>query len=101
MLPAVGGLQEVLDRSFERATPFTRSLFEADRWDAEQVASFINAQRNMTIASVTGGGDPHAVVVIAACLDEQVHFTVAVGSLLHRCLRQRPSIAFSVCDPVR
>jgi hypothetical protein len=40
----------------------------------------------------------HAAVVIAACLDEEMYFTVNVDSLLNRCIQRRPAIAFSVCD---
>jgi pyridoxine/pyridoxamine 5'-phosphate oxidase len=94
----MGELQDVLDRSLAQASPFTRALFAEDAWDAAQVAKFINEQRNITIATVTAAGDPHAAVVIAACLDEQVHFTVADESLLHRCIQRRSAIAFSVCD---
>lgn len=91
-------LQQVLDRSLERASRFTRSLFADERWDAERVASFVNNQRNLTIATVTPSGSPHAAVVIAACLDGNLHFTVNADSLLHRCIHASPVIAFSVCD---
>lgn len=93
-----GALQQVLDVSFEQATTFTRSLFTEDRWDADRVASFINQQRNITICAVTPKGAPHAAVVIAACLDHEVYFTVHPQSLLSRCLSHDPRIAYSVCD---
>ncbi|MCU1429157.1 MAG: hypothetical protein JWL83_3157 [Actinomycetia bacterium] len=91
-------LQQALDQSLERASAFTRSLFAGDSWDAHAVASFVNQQRNITIAAVTAAGEPHAAVVIAACLDGEVHFTVAPRSLLGRCLERSSRIAFSVCD---
>ncbi len=91
-------LQAVLDRSIADASPFTRSLFEATRWSADQVIAFVNRTRNVSVASITATGDPHAAVVIGACLDEQIYFTVAPRSLLGRNLGQHPRIAFTVCE---
>lgn len=88
----------MLDRSIAGASAFTRALFETDGWDAATVEGFINQQRNITIATVTSAGDPHAAVVIAACFDQAIHFTVAVESLLNRCIQRHSTISFSVCD---
>jgi hypothetical protein len=94
----VSGLQAALDRSLENASPFTRSLFGADRWDAAQVVAFVNSVRNITVSTVTARGDPHAAVVIGASLNEQIHFTVAPASLLGRNLLRSPLLAFTICD---
>lgn len=91
-------LQQVLDRSIENASPFTRSLFETQQWDADQVAAFVNTNHNVTISTVTKAGEPHAAVVIAACLDKQIYFTVSPRSLLRRNLDREPRIAFSIAD---
>lgn len=91
-------LQDVLDRSIRNASPFTRSLFAAVQWDAERVARFVNTNRNVTVSTVTFGGEPHAAVVIGACLGGSVHFTVAPSSLLARTLAHTPHVAFTVCD---
>jgi hypothetical protein len=91
-------LQEALDRSLRNASPFTRSLFEGVQWDAERVARFVNANRNVTISTVTFAGEPHASVVIGACVDETIHFTVAPRSLLARTLAHTPHVAFTICD---
>lgn len=93
-----GELQEALNRSLEAASAFTSSLFGEDGWDATAVASFVNRQRNITIAAVTSAGRPHAAVVIAACLEGRLHFTVAPRSLLGRCLKHDPMVAFTVSD---
>jgi hypothetical protein len=90
-------LQRALDRSIEKATPFTKNLFE-DQWDAARVAAFVNANRNLTIATVTAQGRPHASVVIGACLGGEIHFTVAPESLLWRNLARSPHLAFTVSD---
>jgi nitroimidazol reductase NimA-like FMN-containing flavoprotein (pyridoxamine 5'-phosphate oxidase superfamily) len=94
----VPGLQSALDRSYEQASAFTRSLFDVDRWDAAQVAAFVNAIRNITVSTVTARGEPHAAVVIGASLNEEIHFTVAPGSLMGRNLRRSPLVAFTICD---
>jgi hypothetical protein len=91
-------LQDVLDRSIRNATAFTRSLFEAGQWDAERVSRFVNANRNITVSSVTVAGEPHAAVVIGAVVDDVIHFTVAPRSLLARNLAHSPHVAFTICD---
>jgi hypothetical protein len=91
-------LQGALDRSIRQASTFTRSLFTDDLWGAPRVEEFINAARNITIATVTTSSGPHAAVVIAACLDGDIHFTAAPASLLGRNLERDLRIAFTVCD---
>jgi Pyridoxamine 5'-phosphate oxidase len=91
-------LQAALDRSLRNASPFTRSLFEDDTLDAAGVARLINSVRNLTVSTVTGAGEPHAAVVIAACIDGDIHFTVSDESVLQRNLARRPRVAFTACD---
>ena len=54
----------------------------------------------MTVATVTRDGKPHAVTVIAACVDGTLYFTASPGSLLLRNLRRDPSVAFTISDKV-
>lgn len=91
-------LQEALDRSLADASPFTRSLFEPDTLDADGVERFVNSVRNLTVSTVTASGDPHAAVVIAACVDGEIHFTVSDRSVLQRNLSRGPRVAFTACD---
>jgi hypothetical protein len=91
-------LQAALDRSLSHASPFTRALFEHDTLDAAGVARMINAVRNLTVSTVTRAGEPHAAVVIAACVDGDIHFTVSDQSVLHRNLAHSPRVAFTACD---
>jgi hypothetical protein len=97
----LGELQAVLDRSFERAQPFTRSFLPATAWRAEAVQEFINATRNMTVAVVRRDGRPHAAPVIAACTDGTIYFSVSPGSVLMGCLERDPAVAFTVTDVAR
>src|SRR5437660_6311679 len=91
-------LQDALDRSLDHASAFTSSLFRSDGWDAAAVASFVNEQRNITIAVVTPAGRPHAAVAIAAGLPGHVHFTATPPSLLARCVTHDPTVAFTISD---
>jgi hypothetical protein len=91
-------LQEALDRSIADASPFTRSLFEPDTLDADGVERFVNSVRNLTVSTVTASGDPLAAVVIAACVDGEIHFTVSDRSMRQRNLSRGPRVAFTACD---
>jgi hypothetical protein len=97
----LGELQALLDRSFDRAQPFTRSFLPATPWRAEAVQDFINATRNMTVAAVRRDGRPHAAPVIAACAHGTIHFSVSPGSMLLGCLERDPAVAFTVTDVAR
>lgn len=90
-------MQEAIDRSMEGASQVTRAMFEDLVWSADEVISFVNNVRSATIATANAEGVPHAAVVIAACADENIHFTVTPGSVMARNLAARPEMAFSVC----
>jgi hypothetical protein len=91
-------LQEALDRSLRNASPFTRSLFEHDSFDAGEVERFVNSVRNLSISTVTDDGDPHAAVVIAACVDGDIYFTVSDKSRLQQNLVRSSRVAFTAAD---
>jgi hypothetical protein len=91
-------LQAILERSIERASAFTRDLFADSQWDAARVQDFVNESRDATIATVNPAGKPHAAVVVAACLDGDIHFTVAHASALGRHLAHDPHIAFTIAN---
>jgi pyridoxine/pyridoxamine 5'-phosphate oxidase len=92
------GIDAVISASRARASAFTRELFATDQWDAERVADFVNEQRNATVATVSSAGQPHAAVVIAASVDDEIYFTVNASSVLARNLGDNDRIAVSVCD---
>ena len=91
-------LQDAIDRSLAGANAFTRSLFETDSWDAVKVVAFVNGVRNLTVATVSQNGQPHAAVVIAACHEQRIHFSVAPASVLARNLARHASVAFSLAE---
>ena len=90
-------MQEAIDRSMAEANDFTRAMFAELVWTADEVISFVNSVRSATIATANDEGTPHAAVVIAACLDEQIYFTVSPPSIMARNLAARPAMAFSFC----
>jgi Pyridoxamine 5'-phosphate oxidase len=91
-------LQVILDRSVQQASAFTKKLFADSQWTAERVQQFVNGCRDATIATVSPKGEPHAAVVIAACLDGDIHFSVSHRSALSRHLEHGPHVAFTVTD---
>jgi pyridoxine/pyridoxamine 5'-phosphate oxidase len=93
----MGEMQDAIDRSLEQANPFTKAMFEELACSADEVISFINTVRLATIATANAVGTPHAAVVIAACHDEHVYFTVHPSSILARNLNERPQVGFTFC----
>ena len=91
------GISEAIRKSTLSASAFTRQLFE-EQWPKERVAEFINLQRNATVASTSSNGQPHAAVVIAACAQDEIYFTVHPESVLFRNITANNRIAMSVCD---
>ena len=67
-------IAEALAASHQRASEFTRSLFEKS-WTSDQVVDFINRHRNATIATTNPQGQPHAAVVIAGSVNQGIYFT--------------------------
>lgn len=92
-------ITEAIAASNAAASAFTRELFE-EQWTPDRVASFVNERRNATIATVSPAGQPHAAVVIAASMSDEIYFTVNPQSVLARNLAENDRIALSVCDSV-
>lgn len=92
-------LQDVLDASLRDANALTRSLFADDSWDAHQVTEFVNRIGNITVATVSKAGRPHAATAIAAMTDGSLYFTASNGSATLANIERDPHIAFSITDP--
>ena len=73
-------------------------MFDDDQWSADEVCAFVNERRNVTVATVSQAGQPHAAVVIAASIDDEIYFTVNPRSVLARNVATNDRIALSVCD---
>lgn len=94
-------LREALDRSQSTATELVSSFFPGGFLGPDEVAGLVNETRGATIATVSDAGIPHASYVIAACLDEVIHFTVAPGSILERNIGHQPRIGFTIVGQQR
>jgi pyridoxine/pyridoxamine 5'-phosphate oxidase len=92
-------LQQALESSEATASPLTASVFSRGRLGAIGVQAFINAVMAATVATVTADGQPHATVVLVACLDGTIIFTASARSLLLANLRRSPSVALTVTNP--
>jgi len=91
------GIASAIAASRTNASPLTRELFE-DQWTAERVSDFVNERRNATVATVNVTGQPHAAVVIAASIGDEIYFTVHPESVLSRNINSNERIALSVFD---
>lgn len=94
----MSSLQEAVERSQAGASEQTTSYFAHGFLDVGQVVEVINDTQAATIATVSHAGLPHAAYVIAACLDETIHFTVTPGSVLERNLDHQSRIGFTIVN---
>ena len=86
------GLQEVLDRSRERAGPHLRSIFEARyAFSARELADFFTGPRQIAVATVTGAGEPRVAPVDAILLRGRFWFGTHESAARVRHLRVRPA----------
>ncbi len=92
-------MQRAIEDSLLTASPLARRVYANDRWSAVAVQRFVNKVMAATIATVRPDGKPHAAVVLTACLDGDVYFTAAVGSLLLGNLRRRAAISMTITAP--
>lgn len=92
----MSSLHEAMERSQSGASNLTKSYFARGFLDPGQVVDVVNEAQAATIATVSKAGVPHAAYVIAACLDDVIHFTVTPGSVLERNINQEPRIGFTV-----
>jgi pyridoxine/pyridoxamine 5'-phosphate oxidase len=89
-------LQEALESSLTNASPLTRSIFARSRLTAVGVQRIINDVMGGTVATVSADGSPHAAIVLVACHDGTVVFTVSPSSRLLAHLHRNPVVALTV-----
>lgn len=91
-------LERAIETSLADASPLARRIYANDRWTAAAVQRFVNRVMAATVATTRRDGRPHAVVVLAACLRGDVHFTASAGSVLLGNLRRDPAVSLTVAD---
>ena len=93
---SLDALQQALEASLVTASPLTRSIFARNRLTALAVQRIINDVMGGTVATVSDGGRPHAAIVLVACHDGTIVFTVSQHSRLLRDLHRDPAVGLSV-----
>lgn len=89
-------LQNLLDRSFERASAHLTSIMTHERrLAAEQLVAELPSPAVLNIATVTAAGEPRVSAVDGHFLHGHWYFTTAAESPKARQLRARPAISAS------
>ena len=92
----IAELQELLDRSFEKASDHLKSIMEPQRrLTAERLVAELPSPAVLNIATVTAGGEPRISAVDGHFLHGHWYFTTAAKSPKARQLRARPAISAS------
>ncbi len=87
-------LQELIDRSYERAGPHLRSIHTPERrLNAAQVCEWLLGMRLLVLATVTGDGRPIAGPVDGIFYRGSFHFGSSPDSVRFRHLRARPHVS--------
>jgi hypothetical protein len=93
---SLDALQDALDASLTHASPLTRSIFGRNRLSARAVQRIINQVMGATVATISPDGSPHAAIVLVACHDGTILFTVSPHSRLLGDLHRNSTVALSV-----
>lgn len=88
-------LQRTIDESKASAGPFAKELFAGPAANAAEVQALIHDSGDLSVATVSRNGRPHAALTIGDCVDGVVYFTSTDSSLLARNLAERPEVAFT------
>ena len=88
-------LQRTIDESKASAGRFVKELFAGPAANAAEVQALIHESGDLSVATVSRNGRPHAALTIGDCVDGVIYFTSTNSSLLARNLAERPELAFT------
>jgi uncharacterized pyridoxamine 5'-phosphate oxidase family protein len=89
-------LQELIERSFDRAGPHLRSIFRPERrLSALELVRTFTGPRQVAVATVSGRGEPRVAPVDAVLLRGRFHFGTSLAAARIRHLRARPSLSLT------
>jgi hypothetical protein len=92
----LAALQELLERSFARASDHLKSIMEPQRrLSAERLVAELPSPAVLNIATVTAHGEPRISAVDGHFIRGSWYFTTAANSPKARQLRARPAISAS------
>jgi uncharacterized pyridoxamine 5'-phosphate oxidase family protein len=90
----IHALQQLLDRSYERAGPHLRSITTAERrLGAEQLVERLTGMCLLVVATVTADGRPIAGPLDGIFYQGAFHFGTAPNSVRYRHLLARPHVS--------
>ena len=90
----IGALQQVLDRSYERAGSHLRGITTPERrMDARETAAAMTGMRLLALATVTADGRPIVGAVDGIFYRGAFHFGSAPESVRFRHIRARPQVS--------
>lgn len=93
----LGWLQELLDRSYERAGTHLRSIWGPDsRLDGAGLAAELPGVQVLDLATVTPGGEPRVAPVDAFFYRGRFWFGSADSSLRFRNIRANPAVSGAI-----
>ncbi len=90
-------LQETIDRSYAKATPFTKKIL-GEPMNAAKTIRFINEKRDGILAIVKPSGRPQVSWTLLAYLDGKLYITEDPESLAYRSLLKHPEMAVAITD---
>jgi len=89
-------MQDLLDRSAERAGEHLRSIFRPEHsLSAEQVTAFFRGKRQIAVATVTARGEPRVAPVDALLIHGRFCFGTHETSARVTHLRKRPGVSLT------
>jgi nitroimidazol reductase NimA-like FMN-containing flavoprotein (pyridoxamine 5'-phosphate oxidase superfamily) len=88
-------LQQLIDQSMQRATPFTRSIMPKTM-TATEVVSFINGGKSAVIATVRKNGSPHTAWNPIAYIEEKLYTYGDPSSVFYKNAKRGGQVAIAV-----
>src|SRR5262245_16691592 len=90
-------LQELLDRSIERASPFLRSAFEMPQrsLSAERLVKHLDGGLTVALGTVTAAGEPRVAPIAAFLLRGTFYVPTVAEATRARHLARRPGVSLT------
>lgn len=88
-------LQQLIDQSLEKSTPFSRSIMPKTM-TANEIVSFVNAEKSAVIATVRKNGSPHAAWNPIAYVDEKLYTYGDPNSAFYKNVKRDGRVALTI-----
>lgn len=96
-------LQELLDRSIERASPFLRTAFEMPErsLSAERLVALLDGGLTVALGTVTAAGEPRVAPISAFLLRSTFYVPTVAEAARARHLARRPAVSLTYYEGTR